>query len=58
MLLILYDFNFHLPSAKNIIDSNFGYIFILHDGFILLDVFNPSTSFDSPLYLIDDDETN
>lgn len=38
MPLTLYDFCFHLPSAKNSIDVDSSYIFILHDDFIPLDV--------------------
>lgn len=55
MLLTLYDYYFHLPSAKNLVDVDFGYTLIFHNNYIPLDVISPSYSL---MCFNDDCETN
>lgn len=55
-LFILYDFYFYLPSAKKPMNSFYGYILMFYNDFIPLDVSNPSSFFDSPTHIKDDDE--
>lgn len=58
MALTLYEFNFLPLRSKKSMNSYFGYILVLHNDFIILDVSNPSTSFSLLFLDDDDDETN
>lgn len=42
MVLTLYNYYFHLINAKNSINADFGYILILHDDYIPLNVYSLS----------------
>lgn len=56
MLLTLYSFYFHQPSAKKIMSFDSDYVLVLHDDFLSLDVSTPSL-LDISMHLDDYDET-